>query len=119
MHFDDLRAYLQNKPGSFEDFPFGPEPLVAKVSGKMFALVSFRESPLRISLKCDPDYAIVLRETYPAVQPGYHLNKRHWNTIILDGSVPEAEVQSMIDQSYTLVVKSLPKAQQQQLEDEQ
>ncbi|NOK62500.1 MAG: MmcQ/YjbR family DNA-binding protein [Chloroflexi bacterium AL-W] len=119
MHFDDLRAYLQSKAGTFEDFPFGPEPLVAKVRGKMFALVSFRKSPLRISLKCDPNYAIVLRETYPAIQAGYHLNKRHWNTVTLDGSIPEEEVLKMIDQSYKLVVKSLPKAQQQNLESSQ
>jgi predicted DNA-binding protein (MmcQ/YjbR family) len=76
----------------------------------MFALVGLDEDPLRLNLKCDPPKAEILREIYPAIQPGYHMNKRHWNTIILDGSIADAEIQSMIDDSYALVVKGLPKA---------
>jgi predicted DNA-binding protein (MmcQ/YjbR family) len=76
----------------------------------MFALVGLNDDPLRLNLKCDPAKAEILREIYPAILPGYHMNKRHWNTIILDGSIAAAEILSMIDDSYALVVKGLPKA---------
>lgn len=98
------------KPGSAEDYPFGDGVAVFKVAGKMFALVPLGESPASVSLKCDPGLAAGLRRKYPAVTPGYHLNKRHWNTVTLDGSVPEEELLDLIDHSYQLVVASLTKA---------
>ena len=110
MNFETLRTYLLHKPGATEDFPFDTVTLVIKVSGKMFALTDITEDPLRINLKCDPLKAEFLREHFPAVQPGYHMNKRHWNTVVLDGSIAEAEIRSMIDESYELVVKGLPKS---------
>ena len=105
---DRLRTYLLAKPGTSEGTPFGPEFLVYKVLAKMFAGIAWEETPLRISLKCDPEHALVLRAIYPAVIPGYHLNKRHWNTVLLDGSVPQDEVEEMIDESYDLVVAGMP-----------
>ncbi len=111
MDFATLRSYLLAKAGAMEDFPFDDKTLVLKVGGKMFALLGLNEEPLRVNLKCDPLKAEVLRQRYPAVLPGYHMNKRHWNTVVLDGSVPEEEVLAMIDDSYELVVKGLPKAQ--------
>ncbi len=111
-----LRAYLLAKPGTTEELPFGPDALVFKVLGKMFALVAWQETPLSISLKCDPNLALLLRGAYAAVTPGYHLSKRHWNTVTLDGEVPEDEVAEMIDASYGLVVKGMTKAQRAQLE---
>jgi predicted DNA-binding protein (MmcQ/YjbR family) len=116
MELEAVRAYLLNKPGAVEDMPFGPDTLVIKVADKMFALIAFQEQPLRISLKCDPTHAELLRSTYAAVQPGYYLNKRHWNTITLDGSIPEDVFLMMIDESYQLVVKGLSKAIRQQLQ---
>jgi len=109
MNFETLRSYLLQKPGASEDFPFDPVTLVIKVGGKMFALTDITEEPLRINLKCEPIKAEFLRQHYPAVLPGYHMNKRHWNTVVLDGSIAEAELRSMIDESYDLVVKGLPK----------
>lgn len=103
------------KPGAVEDYPFGDEVAVFKVVGRMFALVPLGESPGSVSLKCDPDLAISLRDRYAAVTPGYHLNKRHWNTVILDGSLPEQTVKDMIEDSYDLVVGALPRSQRQVL----
>lgn len=117
MTLDTIRPYLQGKPGSTEDLPFGPTVLVFKVRGKMFALLAWQETPLRLSLKCDPDHALALRDIYPAVQPGYHLNKRHWNTVTLDGSISQAEIFAMVDESYRLVVKGLSKADQATLQE--
>ena len=111
MDLDTLRDYLFAKAGAAEELPFGPDVLVFKVGGKMFALVAWKQSPLEISLKCDPDQAEFLRERYPEIRPGYHLNKRHWNTITLDGTIPAAELWGMIDDSYELVVQSLTRAQ--------
>lgn len=110
MQLDAIRAYMGAKPGAVEDFPFGPDPLVMKVGGKMFALISLHATPLRVSLKCDPIDSQFLRDTYPAIQPGYHLDKRHWISVVMDGSIPEAELLVLFDQSYRLVVKGLPKA---------
>ncbi len=115
MDLDTLRTTLLAQPGTTEDFPFGPDPLVLKVGGKMFALVALNQNPLRISLKCDPTHAELLRDQYSAIQPGYHLNKRHWNTIILDGSIPHSEILALIDESYRLVVKGLPKSVRENL----
>ena len=113
---ETVRSALLSKPEAEETYPFDPVTLVAKVAGKMFALVAFREPPLRVSLKCEPYHALFLRERYPAVRPGYHLNKQHWNTVDLDGGVPDEEVLLMIDESYRLVVKSLSKAALRQLQ---
>ena len=115
MEIEKLQSYLLNKKGSFEEFPFGPEVMVYKVMGKMFALVFWRESLLRINLKCDPDLAMHFRAMYKAITPGYHMNKRHWNTITLDGSISDKEIFSMIDDSYNLVVKGLKKADRKKL----
>lgn len=108
-----LLDYCLAKSGAVETFPFGPEVHVIKVISKMFALIS-ADDPLRISLKCDPTWAQLLRDTYPAVQPNRYF-KRHWNTVHLDGSVPDDEIREMIDHSYNLVVKSLKKAERDTL----
>lgn len=108
---DPLIAYCLSKKGATEDYPFGPLPLVMKIGGKMFALITTDDGKVsHISLKCDPVIAANLRELHPAVQPGYHLNKKHWNTVAIDGSLTEGDVRDMIDHSYELVLNSLPKA---------
>ena len=117
MTLEQLKAYLLDKKGSVEERPFGPEALVYKVMGKMFALVAWEADPLTISLKCDPDEALFLRDIYTAVRPGYHMNKKHWNTVTVDGAVPEKEFRRMIDDSYNLVVKGLTNAQRQSLQE--
>lgn len=110
IDFDSLKSYLLSKAGAVEEFPFDTITLVIKVSGKMFALIATQDDPLRVNLKCDPDKAEILRELYLAIVPGYHMNKRHCNTVVLDGSIPEEEVRAMIDESYALVVQGLPKS---------
>ncbi len=110
MGFEDLKALLSGKPGAVEDIPFGPEALVFKVGGKMFAILGWTRRPMRITLKCAPDQVDLLRELYPAVGPGYYMDKRHWNTVTLDGSVPDGKLEEMIAMSYDLVVAKLPKA---------
>jgi predicted DNA-binding protein (MmcQ/YjbR family) len=107
---DTVRAALLAKPEAAETFPFDQTTMVAKVADKMFALLDTTSSPVRVSLKVDPDYGDVLRATYPAIAPGYHLNKRHWVTLTLDGSLGAALVQELIDESYRLVVRGLPRA---------
>jgi len=104
----ELRDLCLAFPGAAETFPFGPRTSVFKVAGKMFALSQLAERPLRVSLKCEPELAEQLRTTHPAVTPGYHLNKRHWNTVIIDGSIPEQMVRDMVEDSYDLVVSKLP-----------
>ncbi len=110
MDLTTLRSYLMSKGAAEEDFPFDLITLVAKVGGKMFALVRINTNPLQLNLKCDPLKAEILREVYPAIIPGYHMNKRHWNTVVLDGSIDTVEIYAMIDDSYDLVVKGLPKS---------
>jgi len=117
MELESLRTYLLKKKGTTEELPFGPKALVFKVMGKMFALVAWEESPLRITLKCDPDHALALRDVYAAVQPGYHMHRDHWNTVTLDGSIPHDEMLEMIDHSYALVVKGLKKSVRQALQE--
>ena len=117
MNLTQLRSYLLSKKTTTEETPFGPGALVYKVVGKMFALVAEDANPLTISLKCEPGQALLWRDVYPAVRPGYHLNKTHWHTVTLDGSIPEAEVWGMIDDSYNLVVAGLTKAQRAALDD--
>jgi len=115
MDAAELRGCCLGYAGAVEDFPFGPEHSVFKVRGKMFALSALERSPLEVSLKCDPELAVELRAGYPAIRPGYHLNKRHWNTVTLDGSLPGQLVRDMVEDSYDLVVSSLPKRVQHEL----
>lgn len=100
--------YCLTKIGAVEDYPFGPDVIVFKIGTKMFALMSRRNNQDNLALKCDPTYSEILRKQYASVIPGYHLNKRCWNTLILDGSIPEKEIRGLIDHSYDLVFKSLP-----------
>ncbi len=116
MTFRSLRDYCLSKPGATEDFPFGEETLVFRVMGKIFALTGIERLPLAVNLKCDPERAVELRDRWPAVQPGYHMNKAHWNTVELDGSIPADEVREMIDHSYERVVSGLKKADRERLE---
>ena len=115
MTADALRRCCLGQPGATEGFPFGPNTSVFKVAGKMFALSALRGRPLKVSLKCEPELAEALRLSYPAIQPGYHLNKRHWNTVTLDGSLPDRLVRDMLEDSYDLVVEGLPRAARGQL----
>jgi predicted DNA-binding protein (MmcQ/YjbR family) len=103
MDLEQLREYTLSKPDAEETQPFGPDNLVYKVNGKMFLLTSFDSFPLQFNVKCDPELALELREQYAAVIPGYHMNKIHWNTVIIDGSISNKELQKMIDHSYELV----------------
>jgi predicted DNA-binding protein (MmcQ/YjbR family) len=115
MNVETLREYCSLKKGATEDFPFGETTLVFKVMNKIFLLASLDASPLQFNAKCDPDKAIELRERYDAVQPGYHMNKKHWNTVIIDGSVPQKLLRKMIDDSYELIVQSLSKKEREKL----
>jgi predicted DNA-binding protein (MmcQ/YjbR family) len=110
-----LRAWCLRQAGAVEDFPFGPEHSVFRVAGKMFALSTLDRVPLEVSVKCEPDLAVALRDSYPAIRPGYHLNKRHWNTITLDGSLADQLVCDLIEDSYDLVVSALPRRVREQL----
>lgn len=110
MNLEDLRDYCISKPGVEETTPFGPETLVFKVMGKAFLLTGFESKPIQFNVKCDPEKAVELRERYDCVKPGYHMNKKHWNTIVVDGSVNFKLVKEWIDDSYNLVVAGLPKA---------
>ncbi len=109
MDLEKFREYCLNKPHVTEGTPFGEDVLVFKVHGKMFALAALDEVPAAVNLKCDPDLALELRDRYEQVRPGYHMNKKHWNTVEIDSGIPEAELRRMINHSYKLVVKSLPK----------
>lgn len=105
----ELRGICLSLTGATEDFPFGPEVAVYKVGGKMFALLPIEAEPTTISLKCDPVEAELLREMYAAVVAGYHLNKKHWNTVTVDGEIPDGRIKEMIEDSYTLVRQKLTK----------
>ncbi|MFC2095562.1 MmcQ/YjbR family DNA-binding protein [Candidatus Bipolaricaulota bacterium] len=115
MTFEQIHAYCLSQPDAVEERPFRPELPVYKVGGKMFAYSSPDNSPPSITIKLDPLHGQVLRSTYKAVQAGYHMNKEHWNTITLDGSIPEEELLSWIDESYTLVRSKLPRKIKTQL----
>lgn len=115
MNKSGLAAYCLSEQGVREDYPFGPDPLVMKVGSKMFALISGTDESPAISLKCDPETAYLLRQQYAAVTPGYHLNKQHWNSVSVDGTVPDEELRGMIDESYALVARKLTKAEKEQL----
>jgi len=114
MNIEEYREYCLSKPGVTEGFPFGPDTLVLRVGGKIFTIAGF-ENFERVNLKCDPERAIELREEYTGIIPGYHMNKQHWNTVYTDGSVPQKLVRELIDHSYDLVLKSLPKAKREAL----
>ena len=115
MNPSALRDHCLSFPGAEETFPFGPNTSVFKVGGKMFALSQLAAEELRVSVKCEPALAEQLREAHPAVIPGYHLNKRHWNTVIVTGGLTDQTIKDMIEDSYDLVVSSLPQPQHQQL----
>ena len=114
MDIENFRFYCLSKNGAHEDFPFDSETLVFKVQGKMFALtnIDFFES---VNLKCDPELAVELREEFDAVRPGFHMNKKHWNTVNIDGTISDKLLYEWIDHSYYLVVKSLPKKLRQEI----
>lgn len=107
MNLADFREYCLNKPGATEGTPFGPDTIVFKVGGKIFAITSLDEIPARANLKCDPDLALELRDRYEQVRPGYHMNKKHWNTVDIEDGIPDFEIRRMIDHSYDLVAKRL------------
>jgi predicted DNA-binding protein (MmcQ/YjbR family) len=112
---DRVIGACEAEPGATEDYPFGDDVAVFKVAGKMFALVVLSGAPGSVGLKCDPEMAVELRARYAAITEGYHLNKRHWISVELDGSVPEDELLELIDQSYDLVVARLTRAQRGEL----
>lgn len=105
-----IKALLLARPEAVEDYPFGPDAAVFKLQGKMFALLFHQQGVLKLNLKCDPDEAQMLRDVFSAVSPGYHMNKRHWNTVTLDDSLPVGEIRRMLENSYALVLRSLPRA---------
>ena len=110
MDWEQLREHCLTLPGASETFPFGPQTSVFKVAGKMFALSRAGADPLSISLKCEPQLAEQLRAAHPAITAGYHLNKRHWNTVEIDGSLPDQMICDLIEDSYDLVVSRLSRA---------
>src|SRR5215470_14933870 len=110
MDLELFREYCLRKPGATEDMPFGEDVLVFRVGAKMFALAPLDEVPATANLKCDPDLALELRDRYEQVRPGYHMNKKHWNTVEIESGIPEAELRRMIDHSYDLVVQSQQRA---------
>ncbi|HJN06417.1 MAG TPA: MmcQ/YjbR family DNA-binding protein [Bacteroidales bacterium] len=114
MNVEDIRMYCLEKKGVTESFPFDDTTLVFKVVGKMFALVNL-DGNLRLNLKCDPEQAIILREHHDSVIPGYHMNKKHWNTILLDETIADRLLMEWIDDSYNLIVENLPKKLKQKL----
>ena len=116
MTRDDVIEICLDLPGAAEDYPFGDEVAVFKVGGKMFALVMLEGEPGRVNLKCDPDWALELRAQHRAVEPGYHANKRHWNTVHLDGTIDPGEIAEMIDHSYELVRQGLPRGVRDELD---
>ncbi|MEN8650523.1 MmcQ/YjbR family DNA-binding protein [Streptomyces sp. 21So2-11] len=111
----ELRAFCLEFNAAVEEFPFGPETSVFKVLGKLFALSSLDGEPLKVNLKCEPEIAVRLREEHPAIVPGWHMNKRHWNTVTVDG-LPDRTVRELIEDSYDLVVAGLPKAERLRLD---
>jgi predicted DNA-binding protein (MmcQ/YjbR family) len=111
----EVLEFCLSRREAVEDYPFGDDVAVFKVAGRMFALVMLAGEPGRLNLKCDPDLALALRAEYPAVTPGYHANKRHWNTVELNGSIKPDDLREMIDHSYELIVSKLPRAERNRL----
>lgn len=118
MNVESFREYCLAKPGVTESFPFDEQTLVFKVMNKMFALTGLERTPFAINLKCDPERAIELRGEYDDIQPGYHMSKKHWNTIDCEGDLPWSFIKDLVDHSYDLVVASLPKKVRTQLDEE-
>ncbi len=116
MNFEDLQQYCSSKKGVTAEFPFDESTLVFKVMGKVFALSGLNEEEAKVNLKCDPDRAIQLREEYPDIIPGYHMNKKHWNTIYLERELAEGLIRELIDHSYDLVVKKLTRKVKEELD---
>lgn len=106
MDYDQVRAYFLSKEGALEDFPFGAETAVFKVGGKMFGLLRCDKEILNINVKCNPNEALALRDICRSIVPGYHMNKKHWNTLIIDGRLSEAMIKAQIDESYNLITKA-------------
>ena len=115
MDIEQFRNYCLSKKATTEELPFGPDTLVFKVMGKMYALTGLDEEEFRVNLKCDPEYALELRASYPDIIPGYHMNKKHWNTIYCERSIDEKTLISLIDHSYDLVVSKLTRKQKDEL----
>jgi predicted DNA-binding protein (MmcQ/YjbR family) len=115
MDIESLRDYCLSKPAVEETFPFGPDTLVYKVGGKIFLICSLDHESFQFNVKCDPEKAIDLRERYDCVQPGYHMNKKHWNTIVVDGTASNTLLKEWINDSYDLIVESLPAKAREQL----
>lgn len=115
MDIEQFRIYCLEKKATTEEFPFGPENLVLKVGGKIFAITDLESERFSVNLKCDPERAVELREQYTEVMPGYHMNKAHWNTVDFEGSLEPRLLRELIDHSYALVVKSLKKADREAL----
>jgi predicted DNA-binding protein (MmcQ/YjbR family) len=115
MDMETIRKYCIEKKSVTESFPFGESTLVFKVSGKIFLLMGLDNVPLQFNVKCDPEKAEELREAYASVIPAFHMNKKHWNTIILNGQVSAKQIREWIDDSYALVVRSLPIAERKKL----
>jgi len=115
MHIEDFRDYCLNKRGVTESFPFGEDTLVLKVMGKIFAITGLDDDSFRVNLKCDPQYSLELRDAHPQIIPGWHMNKQHWNTVEFEQGLPEELLRSLIDHSYELIVASLSKKLQKEL----
>lgn len=114
---EDIRTYCLSFPTVTESFPFGPDVRVFKIlDSKMFALMGLDNDPPELNLKCDPFHAKLLRDTYEAIKPGYHMNKKHWNTVIVDGSIPEEQIKELIDESFHLVLQGMRKAEREKVE---
>lgn len=114
--FDTLNSLLLDNLGAISDMPFGPEVICYRVCGKIFALLSWQKQPMGLNLKCEPGRALLLREQYSAIKPGYHMNKKHWNTIALDGSLPLAFIRDEVVHSYQRVVAGLKKSERDSLQ---
>lgn len=109
MHIEEFRAYCLAKDHVTEEFPFGPDTLVFKAMGKMFALTGLDNPTFLVNLKADPEKSILLRDEYPEIAPGYHMNKKHWNTVNFEGNLSLKMLKQLIDESYLLVLNSIPK----------
>lgn len=116
MNIEEFREYCLAKKGVTEDFPFDEVTLCIRVAGKIFAITGLDEDRFAVNLKCDPEFALDLRERYPEVQPGWHMNKKHWNTVDFEGALDEATLRQLVDHSYEQVVKSLKKSERILLE---
>lgn len=116
MDFEELKSYCLSKKGAVQDFPFDDKTLVFKVGGRMFALININSYPLRVNLKCDPILAVALRQEHEGITPGYHMNKKYWNTVLLNGDISKEKIYFMIDMSYDLVYNKLTRIQRLEID---